>query len=30
MTNGYILLESLGVYTEEVKTNKYKSNIIEI
>jgi hypothetical protein len=30
MTNGYILLESLGVYTEEVKTTKYKSNIIEI
>lgn len=30
MTNGFILLESLGVYTEEVKTNKYKSNIIEI
>jgi hypothetical protein len=30
MTNGYIILESLGVYTEEVKTTKYKSNIIEI
>jgi hypothetical protein len=30
MTNGYIILESLGIYTEEVKTTKYKSNIIEI
>jgi hypothetical protein len=30
MTNGYIILESLGVYTEEVQTTKYKSNIIEI
>jgi len=30
MTNGYIVLESLGIYTEEVKTTKYKSNIIEI
>jgi type I restriction enzyme R subunit len=25
MTNGFIILESLGVYTEEVKTTKYKS-----
>lgn len=30
MANGYIILESLGIYTEEVKTTKYKSNIIEI
>jgi hypothetical protein len=30
MTNGYIILESLGIYTEEVKTTKYKSNIVEI
>jgi hypothetical protein len=30
MTNGYIILESLGIYTEEVKTTKYKSNIIEL
>lgn len=30
MTNGYIILESLGVYTNNVKTTKYKSNIIEI
>jgi len=30
MTNGYILLESLGVYTQEVDTIKYKSNIVEI
>jgi hypothetical protein len=30
MTNGYIILESLGIFTEEVKTTKYKSNIIEI
>ena len=30
MRNGYIILESLGVYTDEVKTTKYKSNIIEL
>jgi len=30
MTNGYILLESLGIYCDEVATTKYKSNIIEI
>lgn len=30
MTNGYIILESLGVYTGNVNTTKYKSNIIEI
>lgn len=30
MTNGYIILESLGVYTNNVKTTKYKSNIIEL
>ena len=30
MTNGYIILESLGIYVEEVKTTKYKSNIIAI
>lgn len=30
MTNGYIILESLGIYTNNVKTTKYKSNIIEI
>lgn len=30
VSNGYILLESLGIYTEEVQTTKYKSNIIEI
>ena len=30
MTNGYIILESLGIYCEEVKTTQYKSNIIQI
>jgi hypothetical protein len=30
MTNGYIILESLGIYCQEVKTVKYKSNIISI
>lgn len=30
MTNGYIMLESLGVVCEEVNTVKYKSNIINI
>lgn len=30
MTNGYIILESIGVFTDNVKTVKYKSNIIEI
>jgi hypothetical protein len=30
MSNGYIILESLGIYTEEVNTTKYKSNIVEI
>lgn len=30
MTNGYILLESLGIYVEDVNTVKYKSNIIRI
>ena len=30
MTNGYILLESLGIYCEEVNTTKYKSNIVSI
>lgn len=30
MTNGYILLESLGIMVEEIKTTKYKSNIIQI
>jgi len=30
ITNGLILLESLGIFIEEVKTNKYKSNIIGI
>jgi hypothetical protein len=30
ISNGYIILESLGVYCDEVKTTKYKSNIIEI
>jgi hypothetical protein len=30
MSNGYIILESLGIYTEEVATTKYKSNIVEI
>lgn len=30
MTNGYIILESLGVYTGNVGTTKYKSNIIEL
>jgi len=30
MRNGYILLESLGIYVEDVKTVKYKSNIIQI
>jgi hypothetical protein len=30
MQNGYILLESLGIYTEEVDSTKYKSNIIEL
>jgi arsenate reductase-like glutaredoxin family protein len=30
MSNGYIILESLGVYIEEVSTNRYKSNVVEI
>lgn len=30
MTNGYILLESLGIYVSDIKTVKYKSNIIQI
>ena len=30
MTNGYIILESLGVYVDDVRTTKYKSNIIAI
>lgn len=30
ISNGYILLESLGVYCDEVANVKYKSNIIEI
>lgn len=30
MTNGYIILESLGIYTNNVATTKYKSNIIEL
>ena len=30
MQNGYILLESMGIYTEEVDSTKYKSNIIEL
>ena len=30
MQNGYIMLESLGIYTEEVDSTKYKSNIIEL
>lgn len=30
MTNGYIILESLGICCEEVQTTKYKSNIISI
>jgi len=30
LTNGYILLESLGVMIEEVNTVKYKSNIVSI
>jgi hypothetical protein len=30
MQNGYILLESLGIYIEEVDSTKYKSNIIEL
>jgi len=30
MTNGYILLESLGIYIESVRTTPYRSNIIEI
>lgn len=30
MTNGYILLESLGIYVCDIKTVKYKTNIIKI
>lgn len=30
LSNGYILLESLGVYTSQVNDTKYKSNIIEL
>lgn len=30
MTNGYIILESLGIYCEEVNNVKYKSNIIAL
>jgi hypothetical protein len=30
MQNGYILLESLGVYIEDIDQTKYKSNIIEL
>lgn len=30
MSNGYILLESLGIYCDDVQTTRYKSNIIEI
>lgn len=30
MANGYIILESLGIYVDAVNTTKYKSNIIEI
>lgn len=30
MSNGYILLESLSIFCEEVQTVQYKSNIIEI
>lgn len=30
MTNGYILLESLGIHCPDVQTTKYKSNIVSI
>ena len=30
MTNGYIILESLGIYVGDFKQTKYKSNITEI
>lgn len=30
MTNGYILLESIGIYISDVSLTKYKSNIIQI
>lgn len=30
MTNGYIILESLGIWCQDVLTTKYKSNIVEI
>jgi len=30
MQNGYIMLESLGIYIEEIDSTQYKSNIIEL